>query len=203
MERNIDSLFGSKTRVKLLNLFFNNPNTNYYVREITRLIDEQVNSVRRELSNLQEVGIVVSTNNERKLFYTLNYDFEYYLPLRAIFSDEPMLLKQQNTDNKNSNYWDDKLSLVLDYINVFIISGRLVEDSTSKVDMIIVGDNKDNKLSNWANSLEESMNKQLNYSIMNTSEFYYRFSTKDIFLNSVLKNKYKVILDKSNILGKE
>ena len=114
-----------------------------------------------------------------------------------------MLLKQQNTDNKNSNYWDDKLSLVLDYINVFIISGRLVEDSTSKVDMIIVGDNKDNKLSNWANSLEESMNKQLNYSIMNTSEFYYRFSTKDIFLNSVLKNKYKVILDKSNILGKE
>ena len=66
MERNIDSLFGSKTRVKLLNLFFNNPNTNYYVREITRLIDEQVNSVRRELSNLQEVGIVVSTNNERK-----------------------------------------------------------------------------------------------------------------------------------------
>ena len=47
------------------------------------------------------------------------------------------------------------------------------------------------------------MNKQLNYSIMNTSEFYYRFSTKDIFLNSVLKNKYKVILDKRNILGKE
>lgn len=203
MERNIDSLFGSKTRVKLLNLFFNNPNTNYYVREITRLIDEQVNSVRRELSNLQEVGIVVSTNNERKLFYTLNHNFEYHLPLRAIFSDEPMLLKQQNTDNKNSNYWDDKLALVLDYINVFIISGKLVEDSTSKVDMIIVGDNKDNKLSNWANSLEESMNKQLNYSIMNTSEFYYRFSTKDIFLNSVLKNKYKVILDKSNILGKE
>lgn len=203
MERNIDSLFGSKTRVKLLNLFFNNPNTNYYVREITRLIDEQVNSVRRELSNLQEVGIVVSTNNERKLFYTLNHNFKYYLPLRAIFSDEPMLLKQQNTDNKNSNYWDDKLALVLDYINVFIISGKLVEDSTSKVDMIIVGDNKDNKLSNWANSLEESMNKQLNYSIMNTSEFYYRFSTKDIFLNSVLKNKYKVILDKSNILGKE
>lgn len=203
MERNIDSLFGSKTRVKLLNLFFNNPNTNYYVREITRLIDEQVNSVRRELSNLQEVGIVVSTNNERKLFYTLNHNFEYYLPLRAIFSDEPILLKQQNTDNKNSNYWDDKLALVLDYINVFIISGKLVEDSNSKVDMIIVGDNKDNKLSNWANSLEESMNKQLNYSIMNTSEFYYRFSTKDIFLNSVLKNKYKVILDKSNILGKE
>ena len=203
MERNIDSLFGSKTRVKLLNLFFNNPNTNYYVREITRLIDEQVNSVRRELSNLQEVGIVVSTNNERNLFYTLNHNFEYYLPLRAIFSDEPMLLKQQNTDNKNSNYWDDKLALVLDYINVFIISGKLVEDSNSKVDMIIVGDNKDNKLSNWANSLEESMNKQLNYSIMNTSEFYYRFSTKDIFLNSVLKNKYKVILDKSNILGKE
>ena len=113
-----------------------------------------------------------------------------------------MLLKQQNTDNKNSNYWDNKLALVSDHINAFIISGKLVEDSTSEVDMIIVGDNKD-KLLKWANSLEESMNKKLNYSIMNTSEFYYRFSAKDIFLNSILKNKYKVILDKSNILNKE
>ena len=54
----IDSLFGSKTRVKLLNLFLNNLDQSFYVREITRLIDEQINSVRRELANMVSVGVV-------------------------------------------------------------------------------------------------------------------------------------------------
>ena len=46
----VEQLFGSKTRVKLLQLFYSNPNRSFYVREITRKIDEQINSVRRELS---------------------------------------------------------------------------------------------------------------------------------------------------------
>ena len=40
----IEQLFGSKTRVKLLQLFYANPNRSNYVREITRKIDEQINS---------------------------------------------------------------------------------------------------------------------------------------------------------------
>ena len=56
----IEQLFGSKTRVKLLQLFYSNPNRAFYVREITRKIDEQINSVRRELSNLLSIGIITS-----------------------------------------------------------------------------------------------------------------------------------------------
>ena len=55
-----EQLFGSKTRVKLLSLFYNNPERPFYVREITRKIDEQINSVRRELQNLLNIGIVLS-----------------------------------------------------------------------------------------------------------------------------------------------
>jgi predicted transcriptional regulator len=54
----IDALFGSKTRVKLLHLFLNNPGQSFFVREITRKIDEQINSVRRELANMIQVGII-------------------------------------------------------------------------------------------------------------------------------------------------
>ena len=53
----VEQLFGSKTRVKLLKLFYSNPNRPFYVREITRKIDEQINSVRRELANLLSIGI--------------------------------------------------------------------------------------------------------------------------------------------------
>ena len=54
----LEKLFGSKTRAKLLALFFENPDKSYYVREITRVIEEQINSVRRELTNLNALGLV-------------------------------------------------------------------------------------------------------------------------------------------------
>src|ERR1044072_5431363 len=81
----IEQLFGSKTRVKLLRLFYSNPNRSFYVREITRKIDEQINSVRRELANLLSVGIIVSDNTNNRLYYEVNQSYEYYDPFSAIF----------------------------------------------------------------------------------------------------------------------
>src|SRR5688572_12527626 len=81
----VEQLFGSKTRVKLLQLFYSNPNRSFFVREITRKIDEQINSVRRELSNLLSIGIITSDNTNNKLYYEVNQKYEYYPPLKEIF----------------------------------------------------------------------------------------------------------------------
>lgn len=81
----IEQLFGSKTRVKLLQLFYSNPNRSFYVREITRKIDEQINSVRRELSNLLSVGIITSDNTNNKLYYEVNQKYEFYEPFQIVF----------------------------------------------------------------------------------------------------------------------
>src|ERR1700756_2393078 len=83
----VEQLFGSKTRVKLLQLFYSNPNRSFYVREITRKIDEQINSVRRELSNLLSIGIITSDNTNNKLYYEVNQKFEYFEPLQQIFGN--------------------------------------------------------------------------------------------------------------------
>src|SRR5207237_7512925 len=85
----IEQLFGSKTRVKLLQLFFSNPNRAFYVREITRKIDEQINSVRRELANLLSIGIIGSDSQNNRLYYEVNQDYEYYQPLSMIFGTSP------------------------------------------------------------------------------------------------------------------
>src|SRR5207244_10299527 len=81
----IEQLFGSKTRVKLLQLFFSNPNRSFYVREITRKIDEQINSVRRELANLLSIGIINSDSQNNRLYYEVSQDYEHYKPLAMIF----------------------------------------------------------------------------------------------------------------------
>src|SRR5882724_11494562 len=86
----VEQLFGSKTRVKLLSLFFNNPGRPFYVREITRKIDEQINSVRRELANLLSVGLIGSEGSNNRLYYEVNPKYEYYEQLRGIFTTMPM-----------------------------------------------------------------------------------------------------------------
>ena len=74
----IDALFGSKTRVKLLHLFLNNPGKSFYVREITRKIDEQINSVRRELSNMLTANAsTISPSTLKKVRKPCNFVFRY------------------------------------------------------------------------------------------------------------------------------
>src|ERR1035438_9452264 len=84
----VEQLFGSKTRVKLLRLFFSNPNRSFYVREITRKIDEQINSVRRELSNLLSIGIITSDTTNNRLYYEVNQKYEFYAALKTMFGTD-------------------------------------------------------------------------------------------------------------------
>src|SRR5262249_43307158 len=96
----IEQLFGSKTRVKLLQLFYSNPNRAFYVREITRKIDEQINSVRRELSNLLRIVITTSNPTNNRLYYEVNQDYEHYQPLGMIFGGLEVAAAPAKTDKK-------------------------------------------------------------------------------------------------------
>lgn len=199
MEDARDAIFGSKTRVKLLGLFLTSPEKSFYVREITRIIDEQVNSVRRELSNLEQAGVVKSTTEDRKLYYSIDQRFKYYIPLRAIFTD----LKIQDTGEVksfDSSDWVKKIQPVVDLIEVFIISGVLVNDSKSSVDMLIVGDNSKGKISEWAAKIEKDQGRDLNYSIFEPAEFYYRYSARDKFVSQLLDSPHEIVIDSSKII---
>ena len=54
----LEHIFGSKTRVNLLSTFYNNPDKQFFVRELTRIVKGQINSIRRELTNLKKIGLI-------------------------------------------------------------------------------------------------------------------------------------------------
>ena len=60
----LEQMFGSKTRARLIGLFLQYPKEAFFVRELTRRIDAQLNSVRRELKNLVEMGIILEKLDE-------------------------------------------------------------------------------------------------------------------------------------------
>jgi len=198
----IDALFGSKTRVKLLHLFLNHPGQSFYVREITRVIDEQINSVRRELSNMLEVGVITSDSADNKLYYQVNQRYDFYSPLRAIFANEPMdASKPSLTDS--STVSEQYLSAIADIsaLRLAILSGVLVKGSTSSVDVLLVGTVPAAKVKNAMAIIEKLEGREINYSVMPYDDFYYRLSVRDKFITEILNSKHTVAIDKDNVLS--
>jgi hypothetical protein len=194
----IDALFGSKTRVKLLHLFLNNPGKSFYVREITRLIDEQINSVRRELANMLSIGIITSDSMDNKLFYEVNQRYEHYVPLRAIFADqqdEPRPVAQP----KIANDWQVHIK-DLQGIRIAVAAGVLVPGSESKVDLFIVGTTAPARLTKAVKAIEKLEGRELNYSVMKYDEFYYRLSVRDKFITEILNSNHVVVVDTDKVL---
>jgi len=193
----IDALFGSKTRVKLLHLFLNNPGKAFYVREITRLIDEQINSVRRELSNMLEVGIITSDSADNKLYYEVNQRYDYYVPFRAIFADER--IETASDAKKGNDEWHDLIGS-LSGVRIAVMAGVLVKGSASAVDLLLVGDVPPAKLKSVMKQIEKSEGRELNYSVLSYDEFYYRLSVRDKFITEILNGKHAVLVDTDNVL---
>jgi hypothetical protein len=192
----IDALFGSKTRVKLLHLFLNNPGKAFYVREITRLIDEQINSVRRELSNMLGVGIITSDSADNKLYYEINQRYEYYVPFRAIFADSHM---ESAGDTATDVSWHELIK-GLAGVRLALLAGVLVKGSTSAVDILLVGEISSLKLKNAIKQIEKIESRELNYTVLSYDEFYYRLSVHDKFITEILNGKNTVLCDTDNIL---
>lgn len=193
----IDALFGSKTRVKLLHLFMNNPGKSFYVREITRLIDEQINSVRRELANMLKVGVILSDSADNKLYYEVNQRYEFYVPFRAIFADEKM--KVPTAVDVEGGDWR-QLVKGLPHLRLAISAGLLERGSTSNVDLLLVGNVPAGKAKEAIKAIEDHEGREINYTVMKYEEFYYRLSVRDRFITKIIQGKHSVLVDTDKLL---
>jgi hypothetical protein len=195
----IEQLFGSKTRVKLLQLFYGNPNRSFYVREITRKIDEQINSVRRELANLQSVGIITSDNSNNKLYYEVNQKYEHYAALVSIFgvAPEKAVLGEPAGESETTPQTFKPLAGV----DLVLFTGQLTRDERSGIDVLLVGGVSNSQANKYIAELEDQESKELRYAVMTTDEFVYRQKIKDRFLSLVLESKCQVVVDRRHFVS--
>lgn len=83
-------LFGSRSRVKLLEKLViedvvSRSSTGFFIRELCRDVDEQINAVRRELMNLEALGILKSYEQNKKKYYLMNRNCLIYPELKEMF----------------------------------------------------------------------------------------------------------------------
>jgi hypothetical protein len=200
----IEQLFGSKTRVKLLHLFYANPNRSFYVREITRKVDEQINSVRRELANLLSIGIIDSESTNNRLYYEVNQNYEYYRALSLVFGPKASgaAKKTAKADEAEGNREEEVVEHPLSKdvrnlgrVELALLTGIFTRDNLSGIDVLIVGDVNQTKLNKFMGELEKEESKELRYTVMPKSNFEYRRQINDRFINNILAAKKQIIVN--------
>ncbi|MFH1405580.1 MAG: hypothetical protein ABIH21_05870 [Patescibacteria group bacterium] len=191
----LEQLFGSKTRARLLGLFMQYPQEGFFVRELTRKINAQLNSVRRELKNLMALGIIIDdvkansiakgnakiskALSEKKKYYCVNPDFILYDDLRSLFKKVQILLKNnlvQEIDEKGK-------------ISYLAFTGHFVGQTDVPTDIIIVGSINQIVLQKLVAQFETEFAHEINYTLMPKDEFIYRRQVADRFLISVLEQE--------------
>lgn len=194
----VEQLFGSKTRVKLLQLFYSNPNRSFYVREITRKIDEQINSVRRELSNLLSIGLIKSDTTNNRLYYEVDQEYEFYAPLSQIFGNVKKPIAKSKTPVADGEGIDIKS---IGNVEIAVYTGQLTRDNSAGIDVFFVGDINQAKLTRFMAELEAAEGKELRYTAMSLEDFEYRRQIKDRFVANLYSAKKQVLIDKHNLLS--
>lgn len=183
----IEKLFGSKTRAKLLELFFANSTKSFYVREITRVIEEQINSVRRELMNLESIGVIRNETYDNKVYYAANMKHPYAHAFQEIFAPRKAVLpKVQDVRRPTvSSSWDEYIKPVARYLRGMALFNRA--PGQDGIDLLIIGDDKTKKLTRWAQVVEQKQGKPLDYVILERDDYLYRRSVKDRFVMDILE----------------
>ncbi len=204
----LNKLFGSLARVKILKFFLVNPDESFYIRQIARDLGLQLNSVRRELDNLEAFGLLISsnqivnkteqskkiitktkkkvaTNKTDKKYYKVNKDFILFEEIKALFVKAQVLYEKD---------FSDKI-LRVGKPKLMILSGFFVNLDNAATDILIVGKVNKTKTLQMIKELEAELGRELNYTIMDMKEYVYRRDITDVFLYEILENKKIVVLD--------
>ena len=188
-----------------------NPNRSFYVREITRTIGEQINSVRRELSNLLSLGIITSDNSSKHLYYEVNQKYEKYEALVSLFHNPSQSIDARSNGKGGKGVADKKVKpeepkvgpdeKALGNVSLVVLSGAFTRDSRAPVDLLIVGNVTDASLESYIKKLESSIDREIQYAHFDDDDFDYRYKINDRFVSRMLTSKLAVRVDRRNLVG--
>ncbi|MFH1866521.1 MAG: winged helix-turn-helix domain-containing protein [Patescibacteria group bacterium] len=181
----LEQLFGSRTRVKLLRLFLVSPDTAFFVREITRKIDEQLNSVRRELANLLSLGLVTTVAQGDKKYYQLNKKFALVKELGDLLLKSQILLEQNFIKSMKET----------GRLRYLLLTGSFTGVKHSQTDVLIVGQVNKAMLVSAIERFQRQIGREINYTLLSTRDYNERRSIGDKFLLTVLNNPKVVVVD--------
>ncbi len=189
----LERLFISKVRLKILKQYLLDIGQEFHIRELVRLLNEEINAVRRELKNLEAFGLLKSRRQANRIIYSLNHNSPFIYELRSMILKDSEELKLMA-----------KVLGAINNIDVAIITQAYMSkkyEDDSDVDLLIIGKPDINKLTKEMGVVEKEFGRDLKMAVLTQEDFEFRKKRREKFILEVIEKDKIVLLGSPNKIG--
>jgi len=161
LENLFSGLISSKTRIKLLIRFFFNPKTKSYLRELAKEFNASTNSVREELNQLTNTGLLKSEKSGRQVFYTANQKHPLFPELKSMVS------KVMGIDQ----VIDSIVNRLGDLEQAYLIDDYADGKDTGIIDLVLVGNIDQYHLNDLSRKTERYIKRKIRSLVLSRDEY--------------------------------
>jgi len=183
----LESLFGSKSRSRLLRFFVLNPGKEITMNDLKSQMNTDGRRVRADINVLLRIEFITETARKREKYFTLNESFPYYVELRNLFVKANTYPQCKELKKIND----------IGRVKLILVSGIFLNYDKSRIDVLIVCDDMSRtKLAKAIESIESEVGKEVRYMTMTTEELTYRLDMMDRFLIDILSAPHDIVVNK-------
>lgn len=189
----LQHIIPSKTRRKILALFFQNLDQKFHLRKVAREINEEINAVKRELDILEKEGLLKKEKRVNKIIFFLNNKYLYYDEFLRIFT-------------KEGNFVQKILKNLpkLGKIKYAALSSKFAKKEKigeTEIYLLLVGIIVAPEIAKIVAEEEKNYGSEINYTLMTEEEFNFRKKNNDPFIWQFLKQpKIMIVGDESELV---
>ena len=184
----LERLFESSAKVQIMKFFFRNPEESLLLKEIGKRLRSNLTKIKGEMKKLEKAGVLKTkqVSSRKKLFF-VNSNFDFFNELRDLILKSAPVSKEKTLKEIRK----------LGKIKLVLLSGVFVGNNTARADLLIVGNNiNQRKLNTFIKNVEAEAGTEINCVVMTTEEFNYRYDMYDRFVRDLLDGKNELLINK-------
>ncbi len=196
----LGKLFGSIAKIKVMKLFLFNGDSIFDRQDVAKRSKISSRASLQELTLLVKAGFLKkktfmkesgkSGRKKRLQGFVLNQEFGYLEPLQTL------LMYSAPMQNKEIS----KRLSGIGKVKAVVVSGIFIQDSESRLDMLVVGDDvSQNRLKNVISNMESEIGRELRFALLDTADFKYRQGVCDRLIRDVFEFPHRIVVDKVGI----
>ncbi|HKZ57878.1 MAG TPA: winged helix-turn-helix domain-containing protein [Thermodesulfovibrionales bacterium] len=177
----LKNLFSSSIRADVLSLLLNSPDEQFYIREIAELLRKNPSGVKRELDNLEKMGIVISEKVANLKYFRAN-------------TESPLFSELKNLITKSLGL-PGALKAVLraSGAKVAFLYGPYAEGlDVNTVNLFVIG--AQSSLTKELKDIERRFDRKINCTIIDEDEYKMKRKKGDSYLKKLLSDKRIILI---------
>ncbi|MDD5457107.1 MAG: hypothetical protein PHV30_08755 [Candidatus Margulisbacteria bacterium] len=181
----LENIIQSKVKRKLLKLFLFNKNKKYHTRELSRIIEEPISAVQREIKKLLQLQIIIKYPEGNIINYFLNTQNPFYEDLKKV------VIK---TSTEPREFF--KLLISSKSLNIIALYGESVKAPmkfSEPLKLLIVGSMESEILNEYLKAIMDIFNREYEL-LYYSNEQYKKEAENNKKFQTILKSKQLLYL---------